>query len=65
MFNLDNTSGFTQADCDLMNQAVAALIEQGIDESNACSIVNNNWVGVGDTVESLAHMNTEAGLSVL
>jgi hypothetical protein len=53
MFNLDNTSGFTQADCDLMNQAVAVLMERGIDESNANDIVNNNWQEVGNTVESL------------
>ena len=53
MFNLDNTSGFTQADCDLMNQAVAVLMESGIDESNASDIVNNNWQESGNTVESL------------
>lgn len=53
MFNLDNTSGFTQADCDLLNQAVAVLMERGIDESNASDIVNNNWQESGNTVESL------------
>ncbi len=52
-FNLDDTSGFTQAECDLLNQAVAVLMERGIDESNACDIVNNNWQESDNTVESL------------
>lgn len=56
MFNLDNTSGFTQADCDLMNQAVAALMarNEGIDEKNASDIVSNNWMPSENTVESLS-----------
>lgn len=54
MLNLDNTKGFTQADCDLMNQAVAVLMERGIDESNAVDIVNNNWQESGNTLKSLA-----------
>ena len=54
MFNLDNTNGFTQADCDLMNHAVAALMTFGIDESNAVHIVNNNWRESGNTLKSLA-----------
>jgi hypothetical protein len=53
MFNLDNTNGFTQSDCDLMNRAVAVLMSRGIDESNANDIVNNNWRDSGNTVESL------------
>jgi hypothetical protein len=54
MFATDNTEGFTQDDLDLMNEALAALVQQGIDESNASDIVNNNWqVDGGNTVESL------------
>lgn len=53
MFTLDNTNGFTQGDCDLLNRAVAVLVEHGIAESNAGDIVNNNWQLVGNTVESL------------
>lgn len=54
MFHLGNTNGFTQADCDMMNQAVAVLMERGIDESNAVDIVNNNWQESGNTIKSLA-----------
>ena len=54
MFNLDNTNGFTQADCDLMNQAVAVLTKSGLAESNAVDIVNNNWRESGNTLKSLA-----------
>ena len=53
MFTTENTHGFTQADCDLLNAAVAVLIERGIDEKNAADIVNNNWQETGNTVESL------------
>lgn len=53
MFTMDNTQGFTEADLDLMNEAVEVLIADGIDESNACDIVNNNWMPEGNTVESL------------
>lgn len=52
-FNLDNTSGFTQAECDLLNQAVGVLMKRGVDEPNACDIVNNNWLESDNTVESL------------
>lgn len=53
MFTTDNTDGFTQADLDLMNKALAALVADGIDEKNASDIVNNNWMPDGNTVESL------------
>ncbi len=53
MFNLDNTEGFSPADCDLMNLAVAALMERGWDEKNACDHVNDNWQGENDTVATL------------
>jgi len=58
MFTTDNTSGFSQADCDLMNRAVRLLIQDGIDEKNACDIVNNNWCEDGNTVASLATVRT-------
>ena len=54
MFHLGNTNGFTQADCDMLNQAAAVLMERGIDESNAVDIVNNNWQESGNTIKSLA-----------
>lgn len=55
MFTIENTSGFTQADCDILNSAVAVLVARGIDEQNAASIVNNNWQESGNTVESLSN----------
>lgn len=53
MFRMNNTQGFTQADLDLMNEALEILLADGIDESNASDIVNNNWLPDGNTVESL------------
>lgn len=53
MFRMDNTEGFTQGDLDLMNEALAIMIDDGVDESNASDIVNNNWQPGGNTVESL------------
>ena len=56
MFTLNNTNGFTESDCVLLNQAVQLLIERGIDESNASDIVNNNWNETNNTLESLTKM---------
>jgi hypothetical protein len=53
MFTMDNTTGFTSANLDLMNGALEILMAEGIDESNASDIVNNNWQESGNTVESL------------
>lgn len=53
MFTIENTRGFTQDDLDLMNEALAILVADGIDESNASDIINNNWQDTGNTVESL------------
>ena len=54
MFSLNNTVGFAQSDCDLMNDAIVVLTRSGVDESNASDIVNNNWnVNGNNTVESL------------
>jgi ABC-type taurine transport system substrate-binding protein len=57
MFTLDNTEGFTAANIEIMNAALAKLVARGIEESNASDIVNNNWTGDGDTVDSLAKMS--------
>ena len=54
MFHLDNTAGFTQSQCDLMNNAIVVLTRLGVDESNAGDIVNNNWdVDGNNSIESL------------
>lgn len=53
MFNLDNTEGFSQADCDLLNEAAAALVARGWDEKNAGDRVNNNWQAQNNTLASL------------
>ena len=53
MFTMDNTQGFNETDIKLMNEAVEVLIADGIEESNACDIVNNNWAPEGNTIESL------------
>jgi len=53
MFTMGNTQGFTQADLDLMNEALAKLVADGIGEKNASDIINNNWRADGNTVESL------------
>ena len=56
MFTLENTNGFTVANLEIMNAAHAKLVAHGIHESNASDIVNDNWTGDGDTVESLSRM---------
>jgi len=53
MFTMENTQGFTQADLNLLNEALAQLVADGIDEKNASDIINNNWRADGNTVESL------------
>jgi hypothetical protein len=53
MFDLNNTSGFSQDDLVLLNRAMQILVERGVDESNAADICNNNWEPTGNTVESL------------
>lgn len=53
MFTMDNTEGFTSDDLDLMNEALDILVADGIDESNASDIINNNWMPDGNTVETL------------
>jgi len=57
MFTLDNTQGFTESDCELLNAALAVLEQAGLDESNAASIINNNWTGKNDTIESLTALS--------
>ena len=58
MLNTTNTSGFSQADLELLNRAVRLLVEDGIDESNAADIVCNNWRQSGNTVATLALVRT-------
>lgn len=53
MFTMDNTEGFTSEEIDLLNTAVEALMADGVDEKNACDIVNNNWSDGVNTVETL------------
>ncbi|MDX2289797.1 MAG: hypothetical protein NW217_13360 [Hyphomicrobiaceae bacterium] len=53
MFNLENTCGFSVDDINLLNDALDALVAQGMEASNAADIVNNNWQEDGNTVESL------------
>ena len=53
MFNSNNTSGFSQDDIALLNEALEIMMENGIAESNAADIVNNNWEPTGNTVDSL------------
>lgn len=47
--------GFTQQGCDLVNEAVSALIARGVDESLAKDIAVNNW--------SLLHENSVSSLT--
>ena len=53
MFTTEN-SEFTGAQCTLANAAVTILVARGIEQSNACDIVNNRWIDGENTVESLA-----------
>lgn len=53
MFTTENTTGFSASELELLNAALATLIADGIDESNAHDIVNNNWLPSGNTIESL------------
>ena len=53
MFTADNTTGFSAADLELLNKALKVLVADGMDESNASDIINNNWQATGNTVESL------------
>lgn len=60
-FTEENYSGATQAELDLMNAALAVLMD-GVDEcdslyastlQNAADRVSNNWQPTGNTVETL------------
>jgi hypothetical protein len=41
--NEPGLEGFTQTECDLVNQAVSVLIARGFPESHAADIAINNW----------------------
>ncbi|CAN7790376.1 hypothetical protein LJR034_009051 [Caballeronia sp. LjRoot34] len=59
----DGLEGFTQRDCDLLNQTVSFLTARGFTESHAADIACNNWrVGGEKTVESLAGFPLGAGV---
>lgn len=53
MFTMENTSGFTQDDLKLLNEALKVLLAGGMDEKNAADHVNNRWRESGNTVETL------------
>jgi hypothetical protein len=53
MFTTENTTGFSASDLELMNEALSILVDDGMDESNASDIINNNWQEAGNTIESL------------
>ena len=53
MFNTNNTSGSSQDDIALPNEALEIMMENGIAESNAADIITNNWEPTGNTVDSL------------
>ena len=54
MFTLQNTQGFSQSDCDLLNAAVAVLMGRGVTEDAATDFVNNRFYADGEnSVESL------------
>lgn len=53
MFTAENTTGFSDSNLELMNEALDVLVADGMDESNASDIINNNWQEFGNTVKSL------------
>ena len=54
-FTTDNTEGFTAADCETLNAAVALLVAGGWDADGAGDAVNNAWLedATRNTVELL------------
>ncbi|HEX7909090.1 MAG TPA: hypothetical protein VF534_13530 [Paraburkholderia sp.] len=51
--------GFTQPECDLVNEAVPALMKCGFAESHAEDIAVNNWSLLHEnSLESLTRTNT-------
>lgn len=58
MFTPDNTEGFTPAELDLLNKALAARMERGEDEKTASDAINNGYcpgIDFGDLVWWGAH----------
>ena len=53
MWTMDNTSGFTQTQLDLINRAIEMMDTDGIDDSNVNDAINNAWAEQ-DTAEALA-----------
>lgn len=54
-FTENNTEGFTGADLNILNEALAILIARNpdADECTLSDAINNSWVG-GQTAEELA-----------
>jgi len=49
VFTLDNTEGFSQTECDLMNEAVSMRVRiYGEDERTASERVSNLWIDGAD-----------------
>lgn len=58
--------GFTQAQCDLLNQAVSVLMANGFAESHAEQIAINNWGPFRpNSVESLTRTHLYSGASMV
>lgn len=53
MFTIENTSGFTKSDLELLNAALQELVARGMCEKSAADRVNNNWQETDNTVETL------------
>lgn len=54
MFTHENTIGFSDSELALCNEALAFLVERGMDEQNASARITDNWSETRvNTVESL------------
>lgn len=58
MFTEANTEGFTSAELAIMNDALAALTSDGMDEKSASDAINNAWqsdLTAGEIVHRIAN----------
>lgn len=53
MWTMDNTTGFSQAQLDIINSAIQMMDTGGIDESAVNDAINNAW-NEQETAEELA-----------
>jgi hypothetical protein len=68
MLNLDDDEleGFTQAECDLLNQAVSVLMKHGFPEMHAENIAVNNWSLLRpNSVDSLTRTHLYGGATMV